>query len=82
MNDAELEVFLGIASAKPEVRAKIMASITRAKRKVYESMSTLESEVKLWQSGFGPKPKGVIVCTRKRANRRRAAAPDHHGERK
>lgn len=60
MTDAELEVFLGIAGTKE--RAKIMAAITPERRALYESMANLETEVKLWQDGFGPKPKGVIIC--------------------
>lgn len=60
MTDAQLEVFLGIAGTKE--RAKIMVSITPQQRELYERMADLESEVKLWQEGFGPKPKGVIVC--------------------
>lgn len=51
MTDAELEIFLGIAGTKECVR--IMASM---------DMANLETEVKLWQEGLGPKPQGVIIC--------------------
>ena len=60
MTDDELQVFLGVAGKKGA--GKIMASITPAKREMYERMANLETEVKLWQAGFGPKPKGVIIC--------------------
>jgi hypothetical protein len=62
MTDAELEEFLGIARCSAADRAKVMATITPAKRAVYESMANLETEVALWQEGLGPKPEGVIIC--------------------
>lgn len=69
MTDAQLEVFLGIAGTKE--CAKIMASITAADRASYESMAKLEMELKLWQDGLGPKPKGVIICGCGRSGRHR-----------
>lgn len=60
MNDDELAEYLGIAKAKE--RAAIMASITPEQRETYEAMRRTEDDIRLWQAGVGPKPKGVIIC--------------------
>ena len=59
MTDRQLAVYLGIIDHPkwPEV----VASLTKAKRAVYERMATLETEIDLWQQGLGPKPKGVLI---------------------
>ena len=59
MTDRQLAVYLGIIDHPkwPEV----VASLTKAKRAVYERMATLETEIDLWQHGLGPKPKGVLI---------------------
>lgn len=62
MTDAELVEFLGIARCSAEDRAKVLASIPPVKRKLYDEMATLEFDLRLWQDGLGPKPKGVIIC--------------------
>ena len=67
MTDAELEVFLGIKGTKQ--CAKIMATITPAQRQLYDSMANLETEVKLWMDGLGPKPKGVLIDLARRPRR-------------
>jgi hypothetical protein len=66
MTDAELEVFLGIAGTKE--CAAIMAKITPEERASYERTADLVMELKLWQEGVGPKPKGVIICGCKRCS--------------
>ena len=52
MTDDELMEFLGIKRIAPEGRVKIMASITPAKRELYDRMANLETEVALWQEGI------------------------------
>jgi len=59
MTDRQLAVYLGIIDHPkwPEV----VASLTANQRAVYERMSTLETEIQLWQEGLGPKPSGVLI---------------------
>lgn len=63
MTDAELADYLG-ASDHPdkEQLARFIASLAPEKRAAYERMAQVEFELKLWQAGIGPKPRGVIVC--------------------
>jgi hypothetical protein len=62
MTDAQLEVFLGIGRLSWPQRTKIMLRITPAQRALYDRMANVETEVELWRSGLGPKPRGVILC--------------------
>lgn len=62
MSDEELAEWLGLMRETPEVRDKIMASITPERRALYEHMRQVEVDLILWQNGVGPKPTGVIVC--------------------
>ena len=64
MTDQELEVYLGIAGKKGA--AKIIADLSPSERAVWEDMARVEAELELWQKGLGPKPKGVIICERRR----------------
>lgn len=59
MTDRQLAIYLGIIDHPrwPEV----VASLTANQRTVYERMSTLETEIHLWQEGLGPKPSGVLI---------------------
>jgi hypothetical protein len=70
MTDEELAKFLGIEN-EPK-RAKVIASLSENKRKLFERMATLEIEVKLWQEGLGPKPTGVLLDMERDTKRRRA----------
>jgi len=63
MTDTELEAFLGIAGHP--MASKVIATTTPALRALYDNMANLETELKLWQDGLGPKPKGVIICGRR-----------------
>ena len=61
MTDEQLAKYLGIEG---DTRwPKVIASLTASRRAVYEKMATLETEIELWQSGLGPKPKGVLIDT-------------------
>lgn len=59
MTDRQLAVYLGIIDHPKWPEA--VASLTASQRATYERMSTLESEIQLWQDGLGPKPSGVLV---------------------
>jgi hypothetical protein len=60
MTDDELARFLGIAGHSKA--PAIIAALKPTERAMYDSMATVETELKLWQDGLGPKPKGVIIC--------------------
>jgi hypothetical protein len=70
MTEEELAEWLGLARVTPEVRDKIMASITPEQRTLYEHMRQVETDLILWQNGVGPKPAGVIVCADHHRHRR------------
>lgn len=72
MTDEQLEVFLGIANETPENRAKILRSLTPAKRALYDRMADIETELKLWEMGLGPRPTGVLIDSVRSVRRRRA----------
>lgn len=72
MTDDELAAYLGIASAEPEQRAKIIAGIPGDRRAVYDRMKEVEIEVALWAEGLGPKPAGILIDTERSTMRRRA----------
>lgn len=72
MTDEQLLDFLGVAKETPENRAKLLRSITPAKRAVYEQMAGLETELAVWEMGLGPKPTGVLIDSVKSVRRRRA----------
>lgn len=59
MTDAELIKFLGI-DGEPKAQA-LVDRLSPAKRSAYERMASLESDIALWQAGFGPKPTGVLM---------------------
>lgn len=71
MTDEQLLHYLGLANETPENRAKILRSITPQKRAVYERMSTIESELTVWEMGLGSKPTGVLIDTVRSVRRRR-----------
>lgn len=60
LTDADLAKFLGIDADHPKLAA-FMAKLDPAKRASYERMHELCGELDLWQAGFGPKPKGVLI---------------------
>jgi hypothetical protein len=72
MTDDQLLEFLGVANETPENRAKLLRSITPAKRRVYERMAEIETELTVWQMGLGPKPQDVLIDTVRSVRRRRA----------
>lgn len=71
MTDEQLVHFLGIAAESAENKAKILRSLTPARRALYDRMATLESELTAWECGLGPKPKGVLIDTVRSVRRRR-----------
>lgn len=64
MTDDELAAFMGIARAKD--RNRILAAVTPAERATYEEMHRVEVEAAAYLAGTGPKPAGVIICTRRK----------------
>jgi len=60
MTDAELAVFLGIDDDPRWPRA--IEKLDPLKRATYERMAQVETELKLYDAGLGPKPNGVIIC--------------------
>lgn len=61
MTDLELIRFLGIEDEP--CREAMLARITPEQRELYVRMADVETEIKLWQAGLGPKPAGVLICT-------------------
>lgn len=60
MTDSELAAFLGIAGKKGA--DDVIAAIPPVKRKLYDDMARVETELALYVDGLGPKPAGVIIC--------------------
>lgn len=60
MKDADLAKFLGIDADHPNLAA-FMAKLDPAKRASYERMYEVCGELALWETGLGPKPKGVLI---------------------
>ena len=71
MTDQELQEFLGISRCSASDIAKVMATITPEKRKLYERMAAVEIETDLWLACLGPKPEGVLIDTERSTKRRR-----------
>jgi len=71
MTDEEMATFLGL-SAEEENRVGFVKGLSPEKRALFERMATLETEVKLWQDGLGPKPAGVLIDTERSTRRRKA----------
>lgn len=70
MSDAELATFLGLDGMDGFSVARVIRTITPAKRAVYEKMR----DVELWDKGLGPLPDGVMV-DRDRKRRRPVNTP-------
>ena len=68
MTDAELAVYLGIDDDPRWPRA--IAKLEPQRRATYERMADVEMELKVWQAGAAPMPKGVIVCHEHKRGRR------------
>lgn len=49
----------------------VIRSLSPAKRACYERMAFVETELKLWQDGLGPKPAGVLIDTERSTRRRK-----------
>jgi hypothetical protein len=60
MTDIQLLAYCGIPVDHPAA-VKFLAELTAERRRCYESMRQLESDVELWQAGLGPKPTGAIL---------------------
>ncbi|HMH95648.1 MAG TPA: hypothetical protein VK577_03595 [Bradyrhizobium sp.] len=69
MTDEQMAVFMGLEPSNPKHLA-IVAGLTPEKRAVYESMATLECELRLWIKGLGPKPRAMIDMARGSRRRR------------
>lgn len=65
MNDAELAEYLGIDTLSLATQKKVIGPMSAEERAGYDDMARIEVELHLWQAGLGPKPKGVIVCSRR-----------------
>jgi hypothetical protein len=66
MNDAELIDYLGLTDCDPVQAQRYVASLTPAKRELFEKML----EVELSDRGLCPMPEGVIVCREHRTRGR------------
>lgn len=60
MTDHELAKSLGIADDDRWPRA--IAKLPPEKRRAYERIADVCTELQRWEVGLGAKPKGVIVC--------------------
>jgi hypothetical protein len=73
MTDEQLANYLHLT---PEEAAIVIPKLLQDRRAVYDRMATFEAEFKLWQDGFGPKPRGVLMTFERklrRADRSRCA---------
>jgi len=69
MTDEQLAAYLGIPSDHP-MKATVIKALSPAKRATYERMSSIETELELWQAGLGPKP-NVMIDTDRSTRRRK-----------
>lgn len=60
MTDLELARFLGIADDARWPR--VIAKLEPKRRAFYERLSEVATELRSYEEGVGPKPKGVIIC--------------------
>lgn len=70
VTDDELATFCGINPDDP-IRPKFFADLTPDKRALYERMSDVTTEWKLYAEGLGPRPVGVLIDTDRSTRRRR-----------
>ena len=70
MTDEQMAVFMGLEPGNPKHLA-IVVGLTAEKRAVYESMATLEWELRLWIKGLGPRPAGAMIDMARGSRRRR-----------
>ena len=70
MTDEELATFLGL-KPEEEKRVEFVKHLLPEKRALFERMAGLETELKLWQDGLGPKPQGVLIDTERSTRRRK-----------
>lgn len=70
MTDEEMAAFLGL-TPEEENRVGFVKGLSSERRSLFERMSTLEMDLKLWQDGLGPKPVGVLIDTERSTKRRR-----------
>lgn len=64
MSDEELGEYLA-PDETPELRSKLVASLSKKSRATYEAMHKAEGDIMLWQAGLGPRPGNVIICGEK-----------------
>lgn len=69
MTDEELGEFLGFT---PEETKIAIPRLTPEKRAGYEALCGAYREIRLWEEGVGPLPKGVMIDTDRSTKRRRA----------
>jgi hypothetical protein len=61
MTDAQLVEFLNIGDLSPGDQEKVLQSLTAERRALYDRMEELETELRLWRMGLGPKPTGTLI---------------------
>ena len=66
MTDEQLANYLHL---RPKEAAIVIPKLPPKRRAAYDRMATFEAEFNLWQAGFGPKPKGVLMTFERKLRR-------------
>lgn len=68
LTDEELVKWLGIENEPKALQ--VVKKLSSGHRRAYERMALVYQEIRLWEQGLGPKPKGVILTYERKPKRK------------